>query len=142
MKMTDLDFAKRILDSDSFTCVLHKDGVTYTSVERGVKPLVLWYESNISFKCFSAADKVIGKGAAHLYVLLGVSSVFAEVISAPALDLLKSHGIRVEYNTKAEHIINRRGDGICPFEAAVSDIDDSNAAYAAIRKQMKEMGIN
>ena len=142
MKMTDLDFAKRILKSGDYTCVLHKSGITYTSGERGVKPLVLWYESDISFRDFSAADKVIGKGAAHLYALLGVSSVFADVISAPALDLLESHGIRVEYNTETEHIINRRGDGICPFEAAVSDIDDSNAAYAAIRKQMKEMGIN
>jgi hypothetical protein len=40
-----------------------------------------------------------------------------------------------------EHIINRRGDGFCPFETAVTDIDDADTAYRAIRRKMDDMNI-
>ena len=139
--MSNLEKAKRILQSSEYTCVLCKEEDIRTSTERGVKPLLAWYESNGSFPCYCAADKVVGNGAAFLYVLLGVSAVYADVISLPALALLQSYGIRVEYATKTEHIINRRGDGICPFEVAVMEIDDAQTAYCVIREKMKELNI-
>ena len=40
-----------------------------------------------------------------------------------------------------EHIINRRGDGICPFEEAVMDVHDADSAYTAILKKMDAMQI-
>lgn len=139
--MTDLEKAKKILIDNDCTCVLCKDEKTHTSTQRGVRPLVEWLESDESFKGFSAADKVVGRGAAFLYVLLGVSVVYAHVISYTALDVLQAQGIVVEYGTVVENIINRKGDGICPFEAAVLDITDPNQAYRAISTKMNEMKI-
>jgi hypothetical protein len=86
---------------------------------RGVKPLVIWLSSGEDFHGFSAADKVIGKATAFLYVLLGVKAVYASVISEGALDVLTKNGIDTQYGCVVEHIINRAGDGICPFEQAV-----------------------
>lgn len=137
--MTDLEKAKKILSDNGFTCVLCKCDETFTSTERGVKPLVLLYESGNDFRGFSAADKVVGRGAAFLYVLLGVNSLYADVISEPALELLETHKITVGYASKVKHIINRKGDGICPFEALVADIVDPETAYRSIRKKMEEM---
>lgn len=139
--MTDFEKAKNLLKSGNYTCVLCKENEIFTSVKRGVKPLVELYESNTNFCGFSAADKVIGKGAAFMYLLLGVSNIYADVISKPALTLLRSHGIYTEYKSETENIINRQGDGICPFEAAVSDITDTDIAYKVIREKMEEMGI-
>lgn len=139
--MTDLQKAKELLTHSNYTCVLRKGEKTYTSTQRGVRPLVEWLDSGEDFSSWSAADKVVGRGAAFLYVLLGVSAVYAHVISRAALEALISHNISVEYGTLVENIINRKGDGICPFEAAVLDVTNADEAYRAICGKMQEMGI-
>ena len=62
------------------------------------------------------ADKVVGKGAAALMVLGGVTRVWADVISRPALALLEASGVTVEYGKLVDNILNRRADGFCPVE--------------------------
>ena len=139
--MTDLEKVRELLHTGEHTCALCRGNKHDTSTLRGVMPLVEWLESGNDFRGFSAADKVVGKGAAFLYVLLGVQSVYSHVISIPALEVLQSHGINVEYDTLVEHIINRRGDGFCPFEVAVMDINDTKDTYRAIRKKMEDMNM-
>ncbi len=139
--MNDLEIAKSLLSDGGYTCVLVKCGEQYTSKERGVKPLAIWLESRTDFHGYSAADKVVGKATAFLYCLAGISALYAAVISEPALDVLASAGILVEYDTLAPNIINRRGDGICPFELAVLDIKDAETAYAEVLRKMREMNI-
>ena len=136
-----IDNVKNRLIEGGFTCVVHKGEEEYTSTERGVTPLVLLLESGKDFSGSVAADKTVGAGAAHLYILLGTRSLWANVISAPALSLLTSHGITVTYGECVPNIINRKGDGICPFEAAVLEITAPAQARAAILAKMKEMGI-
>lgn len=137
----DLKHAKEMLLNGGYTCVLRRGEQTYTSTLRGVKPLVQWVESDLNLRGFSAADKVVGKATAYLYVLLGVGALYAHVISKSALAVLKENGIPVEYGTLVPHIINRAGDGICPFEEAVMDIHEPGTAYTAIRAKMREMNI-
>ncbi len=139
--MNDLNNAKKLLSKGEYTCVLCKGEKIYTSTLRGVKPLASWYEEKIDAKDFSAADKVVGKATAFLYVLLGVKKLYAGVISEGALCVLKEHGIYAEYTTLTEHIINRTGDGICPFENAVLKISQPVEAFKAITDKMKEMNI-
>lgn len=137
----DLTKAKALLDTGKYTCVLCKGEEVFTSQSRGVKPLADWYAGGAPLGGFSAADKVVGRATAFLYALLGVKAVYAQVLSRPALEVLQSHGIQAQYGELVENIINRTGDGICPFEQAVSRIADKGAAYAAIRAKMEEMGI-
>lgn len=137
----DLEKAKEALLSDGYTCVLCREEDIHTTLLRSVKPLVAWYESKQNFSGYSAADKVIGKATAFLYVLLGIKDVYAGVISRSALQVLSAHNIKTEYGKLVDNIINRQGDGICPFESAVLDIDTSTTAYNAIRNKMKEMNI-
>lgn len=140
--MDDLLIAKKIFKEGNYTAVLCKDDNTYTSVYRGVKPLVIWLESKTDFCGFAAADKVVGKATAFLYLLLGVRAIYAQIISKPALQVLLEEGIFVEYGTLVENIINRQGSGICPFEEAVLPIVDQQKAYRAIRDKMDQMNIN
>ena len=139
--MLNLEKAESVLASDEYTCAMCKDGKIYTSKERGIKPLVVWLQSSTDFNGFSAADKVVGKGAAFLYVLLGINAVYAHIISIPALELLKRHNINVKFDIITDNIINRKGNGICPFEEAILNIDNAEAAYVAILNKMKEMNI-
>lgn len=140
--MSDLSRAKQELLANGYTCVLCKGDEIYTSNDRGVKPLVALCESGVDFGGFSASDKVVGRATAFLYVLLGVKEVYALVISKSALKVLNERRICVDYGTLVDHIINRKGDGICPFEEAVLNINDKNEAYAIILKKMREMGIS
>lgn len=82
----------------------------------------------------SVADRVIGRGAALLLVKGGVSEVYARVISAGALAVLRSAGIETEYGELVPNIINRSGTGICPVEQLTADTSDPDEAYERIRK--------
>lgn len=133
--------AKEILVSGSYTCVLTDGAEVHTSFDRGVKPLVRFLESGKIPAGLSAADKVVGRATAYLYVLLRVKEVYSQIISQPAVEVLRENGINVTYDKLVPNIINRKGDGICPFEAAVMEIKAPDRAYAAIRAKMKEMNI-
>ena len=137
----DWQKAIQLLETGGYTCVLCRGASTHTAAERGVKPLVRFLENKIDANGFFAADRVVGKATAYLYVLLGVQCVYAHVMSRSAAEVLEENGITAAYGTLAEHIINRRGDGICPFEAAVLDIHDPHRAYPAIREKMIQMNI-
>ena len=139
--MTDMSAARLQLDAGNYTCVLCRGRNRYTTTERGVKPLVRWLEEGLELRGFSAADKVVGKATAYLYCLLGVKAVYAHVMSISAAQVLAEHGISVECGKVVENIINRQGTGICPFEAAVLEIRDPDAAYAAIVDKMAELNI-
>lgn len=139
--MNNLEKAKQILSDGEYTCVLANEKITLLTKERGVKPLVKWLESSLDFRDFSAADKVIGKGAAFLYLLLGIKSIYAFVISTPALELLRERNVYVEYSQEVDNIINRQGTGICPFEEAVLPITDEKLAYQLIKEKMQSLGI-
>ena len=65
----------------------------------------------------SVADKVVGKGAAALMILGKVQEVFADLISTPAITLLREAGVSVRFNQEVPYIINRQGSGPCPVEA-------------------------
>lgn len=136
-----MENAKKLLESGGYTCVITDGDLVLTSTLRGVKPLVQFLESGRDLTGFSAADKVVGRATAYLYVLLGVKNLYAQVISRPALAVLQENGIDAQYGNLVPNIINRKGDGICPFEAAVMDITDPQKAYAAIRQKMQEMHI-
>ena len=133
--------AKAILESGDYTCVLTDGTTVYTSTLRGVKPLVQFVESGSIPSGLFAADKVVGKATAYLYVLLRVREVYAQIISEPAVEVLQAHEIPVRYGKKVSNIINRKGDGICPFEAAVMEITEPVMAYDAILHKMQEMKI-
>lgn len=133
--------AKELLESGGYTCVLTDGTNVYTSTLRGVRPLVQFLKSGTITSGFSAADKVIGKATAYLYVLLGVREIYAQVISEPAARVLQENGIYIQYGQMVSNIINRKGDGICPFEAAVMDISEPDKAYDAILLKMQEMNI-
>ena len=141
MEHTDLQNAKCLLETGSYTCVLCKGSITHTATERGVKPLVRWLTENLDAKDFSAADRVVGRATAFLYLLLGAKEVYAHVMSRAAAEVLAQGGIAHSCTTLVDNIINRQGTGICPFEEAVLQITDPQEALRAIREKMAKMNI-
>ncbi len=136
-----IDKAKKILLENGYTVVAINEKVQHFSTLRGVKPLVSWYQKGVDLNGLLVADKVVGKGAAFLYLLLNATHLYAGVISQPALELLRDSGVKVEYGELVKNIVNRTGDGVCPFELAVSSIQDKFEAYKIILNKMKLMNV-
>lgn len=84
----------------------------------------------------SVSDKIVGKAAALLYSYLEVKSVYAAVMSKKGREVLLRYGIEAESDVLTEEIRNRAGDGICPMEAAVADIEEPSEAVTAIKNKI------
>ena len=131
--------ARALLAQGDYTVVLCRGGVTYTDTRRGVAPLLALLDSGVDSTAYSAADKVVGKAAAFLYLRLGVVAVHAGVISAPAYDLLTANGVVTTYDTLVPAIRNRTGDGYCPMETVCLPLTDPTEAEVAIRARLAEL---
>lgn len=133
----DIATARDILIENNYTCVLYSNGTQYNSKSRGVKPLIEFLETGNDFKNFCAADKTVGAGAAHLYVLLGIKLLWANIISEDAIKILQQNNISFFYEKSVPFIINRSKDGPCPIETAVKGITCSKQALEAIKKALQ-----
>ncbi|WP_165773803.1 DUF1893 domain-containing protein [Bifidobacterium felsineum] len=133
--MSDIERAKALLQSDpALGCVAcRSDAETLTGTGRGVRPLLQWLASGQSLAGYSAADRVVGKGAALLYAKLGAKAVYAETMSEAGLATLQGNGIEASYGTLVPMILNRTGTGMCPIEQSVTTISDPVVAEPAIR---------
>ena len=131
--------AKEELKKGDYSCVICRNGKFYTTRERGIKPLIDWKDSGIDMRGFYAADRIVGKAAAMLYVLLGVRAVYAPVMSESAVRVFLRYGIDYECDTQVKLIINRKGTGICPMENAVKDMEDPEEGYAVLKKKVQWM---
>ncbi len=129
----NLSFAKQFLEEKNLTLVLYDGKEIIQSTERGIKPLLQLLDSKRDLSSFSAADKVIGKAAAFLYVNLGIKEIFAKTISSPAQEVLAKNKISIQAQEAVPYIINRKKDGMCPMESAVLQISDPHEALPAIR---------
>lgn len=135
----DLTMAKRLLAQQDLTCALVRGSAAHTSTQRGVRPLLDLLDSGEDLRGFSAADKVVGKATAFLYVLLGVRAVYGRTVSRCAADVLVRHGIALEYDELVEAIANRDRTGFCPMESAVRSIDDPREAHRAVVDTLKKL---
>ena len=130
-----------LLDDGGYTCVLSNGSNTVTSTERGVLPMIRSIRSGADYRGYAAADKVVGKAAALLYAYMGVAELSAHVISERAVEVCARFGIAVRYESVVPRIINRKGDGDCPMEQAVKDVDNPSAAVEVVTEKLKAMGL-
>lgn len=123
-----------LLHSGEYSCVMMSRKTVYTFVQRGVADLCDLYQSDPGFmKGASVADKVVGKAAAALMVLGKVGEVYADVISTPALALLREAHIDVAFRQEVPFIENREKSGWCPLESACYRLKSVAEMYPVIR---------
>ena len=138
--MTDeLKHAAQLLVQGNYTCVLYAQGTALTDTRRGIRPLMELLESGKDLQDYCAADRVVGKGAAFLYILLQIRAVYARVISTPAKQVLSGSGIVLCYDTEVPAIENRSRTGLCPIETAVWNLDDPKEALSVIRTTLEKL---
>ena len=109
----------------------------YVSFDAGIRPVIDRLNEDLYyFKGLSVADKIIGKASAMLLYLSGVKEVYAAVLSKAGQEIFEKYNVRYEYGELVDYIINRKGDGMCPMEMTVRDIDDLKEAYEALNRKI------
>ncbi|HIW72699.1 MAG TPA: DUF1893 domain-containing protein [Firmicutes bacterium] len=126
-----------LLENEGLTCVVSRDGALFRSEERGVRPLLHWLRADPAFcRGGLAADRVVGKAAAMLFVYGGIRAVYAGVVSEPALAVLRRAGVEADYGKLVPYIINRDRTGRCPMETLVLEVDDPAEAFALLDRKV------
>ena len=131
MNARDLEIAKKLLSERKLTLCIVKNGcVVFESRTQGIAPLVdAVAGSKDRLEDSSAADKVVGKSVAWLCVYAGLKAIYASVVSADAVKLLKKYSIHLEYGLLVENILRADREGICPFEQLMINVTDPVDAY-------------
>ena len=125
-----------LLKRESLTVVLIKGSEQLTSRQRGIKPLLNLLDRYGSFKGFYAADRVVGKAAACIYVLLGIKQLYALTVSDGACIVLDKYKITYFYENRVPVIRNRTDTDSCPIEKATADAEDPEQAIILIREAL------
>lgn len=123
-----------LLHRDKCSCVI-ANGEIRMFRQRGVADLYELLSREPEFlQGSSIADKVIGKAAAALMILGGVKEIYADVISEPALALLRETAVKVSFGQAVDHIINRTQTGWCPLETICYPIKSAQELLPLIRQ--------
>lgn len=135
----NLTRAREYLSGENYTCVFCRGASLFADTRRGIRPLLDLIDQAQNLRGFAAADKVVGKAAALLYCRMGITHVYAPVISTPAIAVLERNGICLQYDQAVPAIFNRDRTDLCPMEKAVRHIDDPAAALDAIRTALAQL---
>ncbi len=136
---SNLEKAAALLRNGNLTFAAVNGEKTLTSVKRGIRPILELLDSGAKLHGFSVADKVIGKAAAFIYILLEPDEIFADVISSQALKELENYNVKISFTTLTEAVRNRDNTGYCPMETAVKNAGSPDEALILIRKKLSEI---
>lgn len=125
----NLSKAKSLLNNGATLAVINGGG-ELTFSDPGLNALLSLQKGSLAGAF--VADKIVGKAAALLFARGGVIEVYAEVISEPALEVLKKRRILCIYEKIVPYILNKGNTAICPMENAVLHLEDPEAAYETL----------
>ena len=121
------------------TCVTVKNNKIISAASpKGIAYLLELYDKNGLDGVF-LADTIIGKAAAIILTQGGAKACYGYTMSNDAIEWLNAHNIPLKYTESVSVIQNRKGDGMCPMEQTVKDINDPAEAIVALRNKIAEL---
>ena len=129
-----------LLHNGKYSCVISNGSEIRTFTKRGVVDLYELLESDPAFLNGSRiADKVVGKAAATLMMLGGVTHIHADVISEPAIALLENTDIEFRFNKVVPLIENRDKSGTCPLEDICRSTNSPQELFLLIKEFVEKI---
>lgn len=134
-----MDELIKLLHEGGYSCVIRREEIR-TFTQWGVADLYDLLNREPEFlHGAQVADKVIGKAAAALMVLGGVREIYTDIISEPALAVLKQADIKVACAQVVSRIRNRSRTGWCPLETICYEVESPEDMYPMIRDFVEKM---
>lgn len=138
---TNADYWGLFKTNPLITCyIFYHDLLVYKSTERGITPLLNYYRFYESrYNDLIIADKIVGKGAVVLSIILHAKKIYTPVISVIALEYAKRNNIDVCYKSVVPTIRNREKNGNCPIEKSVQNIENPTEALKAMKNTLLKL---
>ena len=131
--------AIHLIEQNTAACVVILGGVIErTELGRGIGPVLKLYDEGALKDAF-VVDKIIGKAAAMILTEGGVKRCYGLTMSRAAYDWLTAHGVKADFRECVDVIINRAGDGMCPMEETVLNMNDAKEGIEALRRKRAEL---
>ena len=133
--MEDIDVARSLLKEDKWNLVIVKKGqVLFSSRERGIAPFFEAVQSiGQGLHNAAMADRIVGLAVAMLCLHVRITSVYADVVSQAAVDMLKRKGVVVDSKDTVAHNSNYDGTDLCPFEKLAGGCKKPSQLMAALQ---------
>jgi hypothetical protein len=133
--MEDIDLARSLLEEDRWNLVIVKKGrVLFGSKERGIAPFFEAVKSiGKGLHNAAVADRVVGSAVAMLCLYARVRSVYGNIVSQGAFDMLKKEGVAVDGGNIVPHISNYDGTDLCPFEKLAGSCQKPSQLVTALQ---------
>lgn len=131
----DLSLAKETLLKDGLTFVLAKNGgVLFRSKSHGIGDLLAMLDKvGRQTEGASLADSIVGRAAALVCVYARILAVYGASMSEGAKSILIAHSIHYEFGALVPRILNRARDDVCPFDKAVSGVEEPSVALDRLK---------
>lgn len=97
------------------------------------QPIWQWGNNLLAYLAERADSYAFYETDVSLMVLGGFKTVYADIISTPALALLCEAGIETTFAQEVPHIINRDKTGWCPLETACMELNTVEEMYPVIQ---------
>jgi hypothetical protein len=104
------------LSSADTLWIMSQGDVIFRSQRKGIAPLICYLEQASLADEVTVFDKVTGNAAALLLKKANGRELFSSLGSRLAAETLRGFGIEAHFTHIVPYIINRSGNGMCPFE--------------------------
>ncbi len=136
MLMTDLEKAKEIFYSEDYSFVLVKNEDIISSSQKGIRQIVELIESKKDFTDYSMCDRITGRAAAFLYVIMGVKAVHSVKMTKLATNILDRAEIKFSADEYIEKVLDSELKNTDRFENAVIHSGSAITALEDIKKEL------
>ncbi len=133
--MEDIDLARSLLEEEKCNLVIVKKGdILFSSKERGIASFIQAIQRlGKGLHNAAMADRIVGLAVAMLCIHARIASVYANIGSQEALDLLKGRGVAVSSQHVVPHIFNYDGTDLCPFEKIAKSSENSAQLFSTLK---------
>lgn len=133
----DMNFARIILSSEDYSIVVVRDGKILTQKKGdGIKPILKAIdELGDEMEDTVVGDRILGKASAFLCRYSKVKGVYSPQATKTAIAILIIGGIPCQVDEMIPFIKNKSGDGLCPFEKMLKNVESPDEAYKILKEK-------
>jgi len=136
--IADINLAREILSIEDYSIVVISYGKILNHKKGdGVKPFMqIIDELGNDLEGKVIGDRILGKASAFLCRYSNVKGVYSPQATKTAIAILIIGGIPCQTDEMIPFIKNRKGDGLCPFENMLQDVEYPEDAYKILNENV------
>jgi len=134
----DLELAREVLSTtDSSIVVISYGKIWKKKKGDGIKPILeVIEEMGEDIHGSVIGDRILGRASALLCRYAKAQGVYSPQGTKTGIALMIMGGVPCQVDELIPQIMNRNGDGLCPFEKMLKDVDTPEEAYKILKDKV------